>query len=239
MCELGSSLRRVFMMALVPAFALAISLPRAQGEIFLKISDIDGSHQDDPYAGYSQVEGYGISIAIDASEPQFSPMWITKQLDLASVNIFKAALVGFENENNADIYLDSSGSEQEGMWTAHWSLGNISVTSYSTMAGSDPSLAGEKFSLDFRTILYEYQEFDGDGNLTGSVSYEYDRDAGDTGGGDMLISGSPQHFEFVTQCGIPVPEPSTFVLLGMGAVGLAFGWQKRRRGLSPFSRGKN
>lgn len=210
------SLRQAFVMVFGLALVLAIGLTQAHGEIFLDLDGIGGSCLNANYEGWCQIEGFGISVAFGSgdTEPQFSPMWITKQTDYASPYIMQSVVEEW-NLGYADIYIDSSGDQ--GLWTVHWQLEDLLVTSLSSMAGSDPSFAGEKFSLDFGTILYEYQEYDEYGESLGTVSYEYDKYSG---GENMTITGSPKNFQFVTQAGV-VPEPSTFVLLGMGAFALA------------------
>jgi type VI protein secretion system component Hcp len=230
-------LRSVFVVSVVLAAVLAIGLPQANGEIFLKISNgdgtgIDGSYANDPYSGYSKIKGYALSLSL-VPDPdnegstilQVLPMWITKQLDLASIPIFSAAWLS-QPYDYADVYIDSSTTGETDQWNVHWQLRDVSVSSYSTLAGNDlPAgmTAGEKFSLDFASVLYEYQEFDDGGARVGGVSFDSDN-------GDITVTGAPQNFQFVTQAGvITIPEPSAIVLLSMGAFGLAFhGWRRRK-----------
>lgn len=103
----------------------------------------------------------------ESSNPSFSEITCTKQLDVASTELFMQAACG-KSLGKAELHwIQTGGTAAKGQVYLTVELYETMVSSYSASSGGDrPS---ESFSLNFTKISYKYDKYDGDKVTAGTA----------------------------------------------------------------------
>jgi type VI secretion system secreted protein Hcp len=159
---------------------LSSSILYADGAAFMKLGDIKGEATDADHKDWIHIDSvqFGVGRAIssgggssdrESSLPSLSEITVSKQMDIASVDLFREALVG--REIPGDIELTQTGSDKPFTYYKV-KLTNVLVSSYSLSSGGDrPS---ESLSLNFSKIEVTYIPIDDKGAPGTPIKAGYD-----------------------------------------------------------------
>ena len=114
--------------------------------------------------GISSVGGGGDR---ETSNPSFSEVTFTKDLDVSSAELFMQATCG-KSLGEAEIhFIQTGGASSKGQVYLTVVLAEPVISSYSASSGGERPT--ESFSLNFTKISFKYDKFDGDKVTTGTA----------------------------------------------------------------------
>ncbi len=141
--------------------------------IFCKFGSIKGDATHEEHKDWIAVDsiqwGVGRSISTpvgaaenrEASEPSVSEVTMTKDMDCASIHLFKEACTGNQGVD-CTIHLVQTGSP--GRLVCEYKLTNALISGYSASSGGDTPT--ESFSINFTKIEFKYINYDQKGSGT-------------------------------------------------------------------------
>ena len=130
--------------------------------IYMKFEGINGGVTQDEHKQWIEINsfqfgvGRGISTPVgnavdrESSAPSVSEVVVTKEMDVASTELFKQSIAGVEGKK-VEIVFFSTGNP--GSTFAQYTLEDTLISGYSVSGGSErPS---ESISLNFTKVMYE------------------------------------------------------------------------------------
>ncbi len=213
-------------MSRIIACLLAIVVLSTQAQaalIYLEIDGVEGTSQDDGRKGWIELNSFGLGVHVEGSEGPssggaggveviFSDFAFSGMSSAASPEIFGAVVMG-THISSVTLDIVNPGDEKGNAPFAQWELKDVMFTSYSTSASSGMPAPWESYTASFGEITYTYTEFDSEGRILGSASFQWDLVNGTS---STVSKGTVESFEFLTA----VPEPGTLSLLVLGGLAL-------------------
>lgn len=156
--------------------------------ILLQLTGITGDSNIGGHVGWIAVNscqmgvGRGISSSTggsdrETSNPSFSEITLTRQVDIASTNLFAQAIYGQKIGDTCTIdFIQTGGAGAENQIYMQLILSNPIISAYSVSSGGDrPS---ESISINFTKIIYKYTQFKQGGTPTQADPKGYDLTTG-------------------------------------------------------------
>ena len=114
--------------------------------------------------GISSVGGGGDR---ESSNPSFSEVTMSKEMDVASTELFMQAVCG-QSLGKAELhFIQTGGTAAKGQVYLTIELYEAMVSAYSASSGGDRPT--ESFSLNFTKVSYKYDKYDGDKITAGTA----------------------------------------------------------------------
>ena len=176
----GRIKKHAAILSLLIVFGIPFVLVPGFAGMFIKFDGIDGEAVDKGHEDWIELDSmqFGVGRTIsqtgggdrETSNPSFSELTLTKEMDKSSPLLFFEAIAG-SSLGKATLELTQTGTEGSQTYLK-LELEEAIVSSYST--SSEGERPAETFALNFTKIAYTYTQYDDSGKEVGSTTKQWD-----------------------------------------------------------------